>query len=208
MQIGKVDLLAGRVDGDAPRRLQTVRPVQQKFHFAAVQVGAENAVALEIGEVDVTAGVRLDVNSITQLEVSPRAALVYRLTENHSFRLGYAHAFRKPTFMETSMRVHLISSMGIDELDVTNDNLKNRTIDSLEAGYLGNFFGGRLQIHLDAAYTWYRDIIAFKVNWDEIEYINRGGMLIPDINGPGIGFINLPGGIGGLEATPAPISAR
>ncbi len=144
-----------------------------------------------------TAGLRYDYNNITDWEISPRAALVYRLTENHSFRLGYAHAFRKPTFMETSMRVHLISSVGIDELDVTNENLRNRTIDSLEAGYIGNFFSGRLQIKLDAAYTWYRDLIAFKINWDEIEYINLPGVLIPDINGPGIGFYNLPGGLNG-----------
>ena len=153
---------------------------------------AENAPALTL-----TAGLRLDVNSITQLEISPRAALVYRLTENHSFRLGYAHAFRKPTFMETSMNVRLISNVGIDELDVTNTGLRNRTIDSLEAGYLGNFFDGRLQIHLDAAYTWYRDIIAFKIDWDEIEYIDLPGVRIPDINGPGIGFYNQSGGLNG-----------
>jgi iron complex outermembrane receptor protein len=144
-----------------------------------------------------TAGLRLDVNSVTHLEVSPRAAMVYRLNESHSLRLGYAHAFRKPTFLETSMRVHLDGNLGFNELDVRAPDLENRHIDALDAGYTGCFLGGKLQVRLDAAYTWYRNMIHFDINWEEIEYRNIGGVLIPDINGPGIGFFNRKWGFNG-----------
>ena len=145
-----------------------------------------------------TAGLRFDESFMMERgqrenihrEISPRVALVYRLSDNHSFRLGYAHAFRKPTFLETSMRVHLESAVGIDELDLEAPDLENRTIDALDAGYTGSFFEGRLQIRLDAAYTWYRDMVHFDIDWEQIEYINHAGVLIPDINGPGIGFFN------------------
>jgi iron complex outermembrane receptor protein len=165
---------------------------------------AENPPALTL-----TAGLRLDVNSITQLAVSPRAALVYRLSDNHSFRLGYAQAFRKPTFMETSMHLHLEGGVGIDELDVRNGDLKNRHIYALDAGYTGTFFEGKLLIRLDAAYTWYRDMIYFDVKWDEIEYINIGGIRLPDINSDAIGFFNRKNGFNGhtleLQADARPV---
>jgi outer membrane receptor protein involved in Fe transport len=83
-----------------------------------------------------------------------------------------------------------VSEFGFDELDVRAPDLKNKTIDAVDAGYTGAFFDNRLQVRLDVAYTRWRNMIHFDLDYNHMEYINRGGILIPDINGPGLGFFN------------------
>jgi outer membrane receptor protein involved in Fe transport len=158
----------------------------------------------ELTEADVpplylTAGLRFDYNSVTDYELSPRAAVVFIPAENHSIRVGYAHAFLKPTFFESSLDVRLIdiSSLGIDSMDLSAPDLKNETIDSLELGYGSGFFGGRLRLRVSLAYNWYRDTIGFAVVPAEMNYLPGG---IPDLNGPGFGYINDPVGEDGYNA--------
>jgi outer membrane receptor protein involved in Fe transport len=143
-----------------------------------------------------TAGLRFDVNSVTEWELSPRASVVYMPAEDHSLRLGYAHAFLKPTFFETSMHIHLddVHNYGFDELNIANESLGNQSIDSLELGYSGEFFDGRLVVRIDLAYNWYSNLIEFKYDPESMEYIDRAGILIPDITGPGMSFENVPEG--------------
>jgi outer membrane receptor protein involved in Fe transport len=146
-----------------------------------------------------TAGLRFDVNSVTEWELSPRASLVYMPGENHSLRLGYAHAFLKPTFFETSMHIHLddVNNYGFDQLNVANENLGNQTLDSLELGYSGNFFDDRLVVRIDLAYNWYGNLIEFEYDPGKMEYKVVGGFRIPDITGPGMSFQNVPEGYNG-----------
>jgi outer membrane receptor protein involved in Fe transport len=148
-----------------------------------------------------TAGVRFDMNTFTdweivKWEISPRASVVYMPTVNHSLRLGYAHAFLKPTFFESSMHIHLddVHGFGFKELNIANVDLDNQIIDSLELGYSGTFFGGLLVVRLDLAYNWYGNLIEFKYDPDSMKYIDRAGVLIPDITGPGMSFENIPEG--------------
>jgi outer membrane receptor protein involved in Fe transport len=119
----------------------------------------------------------------------------------HSLRLGYAHAFLKPTFFETSMHIHLddVNNYGFDELNIANEDLENQVIDSLELGYGGSFFDGRLLIHIDLAYNWYRNLIEFEYDPGKMEYKVVGGFRIPDITGPGMSFVNTPEGYDGHD---------
>jgi len=143
-----------------------------------------------------TAGLRFDYNSVSDWELNPRASLVLAPAENHSFRLGYAHAFLKPAFFQSSLRMPLvdINNLGFEHLSLANEKLKNQTIDSLEFGYTGNFFGEKLVLRCDFAYNWYRNSIWWVYEPEEMEYKQVGGFRIPDINGPGFGFINEPEG--------------
>jgi iron complex outermembrane receptor protein len=153
----------------------------------------------EIPPLYLTAGLRFDYNSVTDYELSPRAAIVWIPAENHSIRVGYAHAFLKPTFFESSLDVRLIdvSSLGINSMDLSAPDLKNETIDSLELGYGAGFFEGRLEVRLSLSYNWYRDTIAFMVVPSEMNYLPGG---IPDLNGPGFGYTNDPVGEDGYNA--------
>jgi outer membrane receptor protein involved in Fe transport len=138
-----------------------------------------------------TAGLRFDYNSVTKYELSPRASFVFMPFDRHSFRLGYARAFLKPTFMESSLRFRLVSEFGFDELNAGTKGLDNQLIDSLEVGYHGTLFDGRLVIRLDFAYNWYQNQIAFQYDPEKMEYRTVGTFRIPDISGPGIGFASV-----------------
>ncbi|MBW1871018.1 MAG: TonB-dependent receptor [Deltaproteobacteria bacterium] len=140
----------------------------------------------------ITAGLRYDRNSITRYELSPRAAVIFAPTDDHSLRFGYAHAFLKPTFFESSLHIKLIdvSGLNLTSLDVATPDLDNQTIDSIELGYAGSFFNDHLSLKLDFAYNWYRNNIGFSLNPANMEYIVIGGVRIPNINGSGFGFTN------------------
>jgi iron complex outermembrane receptor protein len=146
----------------------------------------------DIPDLFLTAGLRFDYNSISDWELSPRAALVFTPDANNSFRFGYAHAFLKPTFLESSLHIRLIdvNNLDFDELNLANPNLGNQTIDSLELGYAGAFLDGRLLIRLDLAYNWYRKSIRFHFNRDEMGYKNIAGIRVPDLDNLGMRFGN------------------
>jgi iron complex outermembrane receptor protein len=149
-----------------------------------------------------TTGLRIDYNSMTRGELSPRAALVYAPWQDHSFRLGYAHAFQKPTFWEHSLRLHLddIANLGIDRLETGNPNLENETIDSLDLGYLGDFLDGRLRLQVDLAVSFFRNTIYFSMDPDKMTYLEVGPLRIPLLTGEGISHENSDVGRTGYNA--------
>jgi outer membrane receptor protein involved in Fe transport len=140
----------------------------------------------------ITAGLRFDYNSVSDWELSPRASVVFAPSDNHSFRLGYAHAFLKPAFFQSSLFIPLldVNSLGFEYLGMANEELKNQTIDSLEFGYTARLLEEKLILRCDLAYNWYRNSIWWKYDPAEMTYKQVGGFRIPDINGPGFGFIN------------------
>jgi iron complex outermembrane receptor protein len=155
----------------------------------------------EIPPTVLTAGLRFDRNPVTGWEISPRASLVFIPGNNHSFRLGYAHAFLKPAFFQSSLRMPLldVNNLGFEYLSLANEDLESQTIDSLELGYTGSFFKEKLILRCDFAYNWYRNSIWWKYDPEEMEYKQVGGFRIPDINGPGFGFVNEPEGENGHD---------
>ncbi len=150
----------------------------------------------DIGSLVLTAGLRFDSFYIkdwgfVDWELSPRAALVWAPARNHSFRVGYAHAFLKPKFYEARMDLKLHEVMGgFDRFNIANPDLENESIDSLEAGYAGSFFSGRLVLRLDFAYSWYADGVYFYIDEEEMRYTQIGPVRIPDFSGPGFGTRN------------------
>jgi iron complex outermembrane receptor protein len=87
-----------------------LEPVQHEHRyglFAQDEIDLQ-AILKDLLEVDplpliLTVGIRFDDSSLSKMELSPRAALIWKPFPNHSVRLGYAHAFMKPTFFESSM---------------------------------------------------------------------------------------------------------
>jgi iron complex outermembrane receptor protein len=153
---------------------------------------------LDIGFLVLTTGLRFDSFYIKEWgfvdwELSPRAALVWAPAKNHSLRVGYAHAFLKPKFYEARLDVRLVEGMGgFDRFNVANPDLKNETIDSVEAGYAGSFFSGRLTLRLDFAYAWHRDSVMFYLDEEDMDYTQIGPIRIPDLSGSGFGIKNDP----------------
>lgn len=142
-----------------------------------------------------TGGLRLDLSTEMEPALSPRAAAIFRPLDNHSFRLAYGLAFRKPSLYES--RVHVVAERYnpatpeiVDKLSevLGNENLKNEKVHSLEAGWMAHFARGRLHLSLDLFFNTYHDIILFMVDLEQ-----RLGL--PDITNSTIRYENMDGEI-------------
>jgi len=115
-----------------------------------------------------TSGLRLDLNSETEPALSPQAVAVYRPWPDHAFRLGYGLAFRKPSFFETRLHVKIENfnpaTPEIVEQMATqfgNEGLVNEKVHSIEAGWRARFLDDRLQASVDLFFNIYQDTIYF-----------------------------------------------
>jgi outer membrane receptor protein involved in Fe transport len=119
-------------------------------------------------ELQLTGGLRFDVNTFSEPALSPRAVAVFRPWEGHAFRLGYGLAFRKPSTFETHCHIEILeyneAFPEIVELGRTqfgNPNLINEKVHSIEAGWIANLPEERLRLSVDLFYNMYRDTITF-----------------------------------------------
>jgi len=119
-----------------------------------------------------TGGVRLDFNTISPFTVSPRLAGVVRVAEDQSLRASFGMAFRKPSFINTSL--HLKNYRGTQGFEIIEDllrdsignpDLQNESITAFEIGYTGRFLDGRLVVESDVFYNRYRDTITLHVEF-------------------------------------------
>jgi outer membrane receptor protein involved in Fe transport len=118
-----------------------------------------------------TGGVRLDMNTDTKLALSPRAVAVFRPWSEQAFRASYGLAFRKPSFYES--RVHLeITDFNPAMPEIVqklaealgNEDLENEQVHSFEAGWLGRFLDERLRVSVDLFYNIYLNTTIFVVD--------------------------------------------
>jgi len=147
-----------------------------------------------------TGGLRFDLNDFSEPALSPRAAVVLRPWSDHAFRLSYAQAFRKPSHYES--RVHLdIQKYNpampevVDMLKVQmgNENLRNEEVHSIEAGWRGRFLEERLRVSVDLFFSMYRDTI-FIVSDVPLR------MGVPDLANSTFQYRNNPDGLDALGA--------
>ncbi len=122
------------------------------------------------GVLQLCGGLRLDFNTKTQEALSPRAVVVYRPLDNHSFRLGYGLAFRKPAFIESSVHFKVLNYNPafpelVDKLkeSLGNEELVNEKVHSFEAGWRAYLLGDRLELAADLFANIYQDNIYFHV---------------------------------------------
>jgi len=115
-----------------------------------------------------TGGLRLDLNTDTEAALSPRAVAVLRPWPQQAFRLGYALAFRKPSFFES--RIHIrVEDAAFPEIIETfrekfgNEDLENETVYSVEAGWRAHLLNDRLLLSVDLFFNVYLDTIYFDV---------------------------------------------
>jgi outer membrane receptor protein involved in Fe transport len=116
----------------------------------------------------ITLGARLDWNSKTDLAVSPRAAIVYRPAQEHHLRLSGGTAFRKPSIMESSLNPKVNAEPAFEEIEtlletrgLSNPDLENEILTSVELGYRAGFLDKVLRLGLDLYLNLYRKRIGF-----------------------------------------------
>jgi outer membrane cobalamin receptor len=142
----------------------------------------------------VTLGARFDYNSKTRPAISPRAAVVYNLAGDHFLRLSGGTAFRKPSLLETSANFRIDANPAFPEIKtlfeqkgVSNPDLSNEVLTSVELGYRGWLFDRKLNLGADAYIGFSRQTVTFatQILFDQTPLGPR-----IDIEGSRVGYDN------------------
>ncbi|MGR3320086.1 MAG: TonB-dependent receptor plug domain-containing protein [Candidatus Anammoxibacter sp.] len=114
-----------------------------------------------------TVGVKMERNSFTGTNLSPRVSFVYSPWKHHTFRASYSRAYRTPTFLEDSGFFNVgftINDAGVKNIPITlvgaigNNDLRPERLDSYELGYRGVFFD-KLEFNVETYFTRYKNLI-------------------------------------------------
>jgi iron complex outermembrane receptor protein len=112
------------------------------------------------------AGVRYDLDTFINPQVSPRVALVYSPTEGHTFRASVSLAYRPPTIDETHLdvrtQVTLPGPFTTTFVTQGSSNLEPERITSYELDYQGWYFKHRLRVRADLFFNHVANLIAFQ----------------------------------------------
>ncbi len=139
------------------------------------------------------AGARYDLHSEINGTWSPRAALLYKPTPNHVFRLGLSVAYRPPTMQESlaAAQVAITLPPPANSPPPTiargSSNLAPERIISYELGYQGWFWAHRLRLRGNLFFNHITDLInSITVSPGVASYVNIPGQA--DIYGGEIGI--------------------
>jgi iron complex outermembrane recepter protein len=117
------------------------------------------------------AGLRYDLDSFINPTMSPRVALIYQVSPEHTFRVSGSVAYRPPTLFETHADQRAVTTVPtgapppapptVTRTTVVNgaQNLEPEQIISYEAGYQGWFFQHRLRLRADLFLNHISDLI-------------------------------------------------
>ncbi len=125
--------------GAAARRLWTDRllPIYQEAHTQTLYGAFAQDSWAPTRALQLIAGVRYDADPDRRGAFSPRAALLIKPTEAHTFRLSAGRAFRMPTVLEAYMHYDRELIPGLVLTLRGNSDLPPEEITSIEAGYVG-----------------------------------------------------------------------
>ncbi len=106
---------------------------------------------------------------VEKFSFSPRVAAVWSFTDTQRIRFDFSQAFRKPSFINTSIHFATIESEDIApgltdffKHNIGNENLDNEKITTLQAGYRGGFLEGDLSLESNVFYNIYSSTIRMK----------------------------------------------
>lgn len=115
------------------------------------------------------AGLRYDLDTFINPTVSPRVALIYQASPEHTFRVSASVAYRPPTFIETDADQRAVTTVptGVPfppTFTTTTvvqgaPNLDPEQIIAYEAGYQGWFFKHRLRLRTDLFFNHISDLV-------------------------------------------------
>ena len=126
-----------------------------------VQAGIYAQDEIDLGRFRLALAARTDYfSNLSNLNFSPRAALIWEPVDGHSLKLSYSRAFRAPSAIENYLELSIIGgefpvSMFDPRLQEDfpivvntwgNPDLEAEIIEQLEIGYSGVFNGGRTRI--------------------------------------------------------------
>ncbi len=123
------------------------------------------------------AGVRYDLHTRIKGTWSPRVALLYSVTPDHTFRLSGSVAYRPPTLFETNLDLRFVPTSPplFAPFPLFGSNtLGPEQIISYELGYQGWWLKHRLRTRLDLFFNHLSDLINFETAGGTRTLVNGG----------------------------------
>ena len=134
------------------------------------------------------AGLRYDLDTFINPTVSPRVALIYQASPEHTFRVSASVAYRPPTFIETDADQRAVTTVptgapppGPPTFTTTAvakgaPNLDPEQIIAYEAGYQGWFFKHRLRLRADLFFNHISDLVTSRnTSASTASFVNDSG---------------------------------
>lgn len=115
---------------------------------------------------EVSAGLRYDLDTFGTPTLSPRGAVVYHITENHAFRMSGSVAHRPAT--TTDVGLNLLTMVTLPGLPpgmsvaLGSTDVRPEQITSYEFGYQGWWWDHRLRTRMTGFFNHISDLIAFR----------------------------------------------
>lgn len=134
------------------------------------------------------AGIRYDLHTRINGTWSPRVALIYSLTPEHTFRISGSVAYRPPTLFESNLDLRISPTTPPLFAPIPlfgSQKLNPEQIISYEAGYQGWWLKHRLRTRLDVFFNHLSDLINFQTIGTTRTLVNGGEA---DIYGTEAGF--------------------
>ena len=132
-------------------------------------------------KVVLNAGAMMEHNDFTGTDISPRASINFKLTPNHTIRLGASSALRTPNYVEEkfqrAIKVPLIAPFPtlLLQADANKGNVNPEQIVSREIGYLGKV--GNFSLDARLFYDTITDHIRFR---DRTDFTAPPGFILID----------------------------
>ncbi|MDR4481192.1 MAG: TonB-dependent receptor [Nitrospira sp.] len=123
------------------------------------------------------AGIRYDLHTRIAGTWSPRVALVYSLTPDHTFRLSGSVAYRPPTLFESNLDLRILPTVPPLFAPIPlfgSQKLNPEQIISYEVGYQGWWLKHRLRTRLDLFFNHLSDLINFQTIGAARTLVNGG----------------------------------
>lgn len=115
---------------------------------------------------ELTAGLRYDIDSHDSPTLSPRGAAIYHVTPDHTLRISASVAHRQPTIIDVAQYTNtLLTLPNLPPIATTvlgTSNLKPERIVSYELGYQGWWWQHRLRTRLTGFFNHISDLIAVR----------------------------------------------
>ncbi|MEE9320448.1 MAG: TonB-dependent receptor [Granulosicoccus sp.] len=126
--------------------------------FSHVEIEAANAVLIN-------AGLLLEQHSLSGLSASPRGSIIYKISRDKQFRLGYSHGVRTPLLLEEEGE--LVLEYNFPDGEIRTDNIANglpgihpETSDVIDLGFYQIAMNRGLTFDAKLSWQTLNDVIA------------------------------------------------
>ena len=121
---------------------------------------------LVLPSLEVSAGLRYDLDTFIAPILSPRGAIVYHLNSTQAFRLSSSLAYRPPTTNEVGLSalnpITIPGSLPVEVAILGSSDVRPEQIASYEVGYQGWWWDHRLRTRVTGFFNHISDLIAFR----------------------------------------------